>query len=96
MVHRELLTLMLVRPDDLGIDRDMVRHHGVGHDPLLEAEILLLFAQYVVHGLVLVVKAVKLSHAGIRLGIVLAILALGFAFLIAAFQELIQVLQIPS
>src|SRR5262252_6562030 len=35
-----IMTLMLVRPDDLGIDRDMVRHHGVGHDTLLEAEIL--------------------------------------------------------
>jgi hypothetical protein len=41
------------------------------------------------------VQVVKLSHAGICLGVVLAKLGLGLAFLIAAFKELLQLIQIP-
>jgi hypothetical protein len=35
-----IVTLMLVGPNDLGIDRDMVCDHGVGDNAFLEAEIL--------------------------------------------------------
>ena len=35
-----IVALMFVGADDLGIDRDMIGHQGVGHDAFFEAEIL--------------------------------------------------------
>src|SRR5580658_7627503 len=61
---------------------------------LVEPEIFFLFAEDVVQRLVGMVEAVELGHAGICLSVVLAKLGFGLALLIAAFGELIQVIEI--
>src|SRR5271165_812861 len=60
----------------------------------LQAEVLLLLAEHIIHRLILVVQPVELGHAGIGLRIILAKLALRPAFLVAANQKLIPLLKI--
>jgi hypothetical protein len=60
---------------------------------LLETEVFLLLGEDVIDGLVLMIQAVELRDAGLRLRVIDSEFFLAPAFLVAAFEEVVPFLQ---
>src|SRR6185437_15474475 len=64
-----------------------------GLHALVQAKVLFLFFKNVLDGLILVVEAIELGHARLRLGVINPEFLLGFSFLVAAFEKVVPLVE---